>query len=194
MSGLGQEPTGDTAELFGLKTRASGTGSLLRRPRPVDAPEAPQQPYAAPMPPSAPPADAPAAHDPQQDATGPAKAPVPRVVVYVSDNVSKRLERYKRHARGRTNATVLIEALAAAVRTGLADVVAQATIAPPGNDLFPAADSQLRYRGGGPIQIQANLTAPQLEVFDRLVVEAQLPDRTKLAAAALNAFLPGRAD
>ncbi|MFJ4851696.1 hypothetical protein [Streptomyces sp. NPDC088733] len=189
MSGLGDEPTGDTAELFGLKGRASGTGSLLRRPRPESSPDRPQEPVTAPP---APPAPAPAAPLPQQGKTAVQK--VPRVVVYVSDNVSRRLERYKRQARGRTNASVVIEALTAAARTGLADVVAEATITPAGNELFPAAESQIRYRGGGPIQVQASLTLAQLAVFDRLVEEAQLPDRTKLAAAALNAFLPGRKD
>lgn len=52
----------------------------------------------------------------------------------------------------------------------------------------------MRYRGGGPVQVQAALTPAQLEVFDRLVATAGASDRTKLAAVSLNAFLPGRKD
>jgi hypothetical protein len=187
MSSLGQEPTGTTKDLFGLSGRAAGTGSLLPR-RPRD----PQQAPADPKPPVAP-------RRPPASAEAPAPEPAPpnypqRVVVYVSQNVAARLERYRRQARGRTNTTVLLAALTAAAKSDPAALVTAARITEEGSDLFPAAESQVRYRGGGPVQVQASLTPPQIEVFDRLVAAAGAGDRTKLAAVCLNAFLPGRRD
>jgi hypothetical protein len=116
------------------------------------------------------------------------------VVVYVSQNVAARLERYRRRARGRTNTTVLLAALSAAAKTDTAALLTAARITPEDADLFPPAESQIRYRGGGPVQVQAALTMAQLEVFDGLVAATGAGDRTKLGAVSLNAFLPGRRD
>ena len=189
MSSLGQEPTGDTSQLFGLgPSRAAGTGSLLPRRR-----------DSTPQPPS--PEPAPPAHlDHQPEAAQPVPPdPVPtdgpqRVVVYVSQNVASRLERYRRKARGRTNTTVLLAALSSAAKGDSAALMASARVMAEDAGLFPAAESQVRYRGGGPVQVQTALTPAQLQVFDRLVADAGAGDRTKLAAVALNAFLPGRRD
>jgi hypothetical protein len=115
-------------------------------------------------------------------------------VVYVSQSVATRLERYRRQARGRTNTTVLLAALTAAAKSNPAALVAAARITDQDAGLFPAAESQVRYRGGGPVQVQASMTPAQLEVFDGLVATAGAGDRTKLAAVSLNAFLPGRRD
>lgn len=186
MSGLGQEPTGKTADLFGLRTgRAAGTGSLLPR-RPGRNP----QPAADQAPPASPPVNEPEPPDPNPT---PPSDPQ-RVVVYVSQSVATRLERYRRQARGRTNTTVLLAALTAAAKSNPAALVAAARITDQDAGLFPAAESQVRYRGGGPVQVQASMTPAQLEVFDGLVATAGAGDRTKLAAVSLNAFLPGRRD
>jgi hypothetical protein len=116
------------------------------------------------------------------------------VVVYVSQNVSTRLERYRRRARGRTNTTVLLAALNAAATADTAALMKTAQVTTEDTGLFPAAETQVRYRGGGPVQVQAALTTAQLTVFDRLVAASGASDRTKLAAVSLNAFLPGRKD
>ncbi|MEX5637401.1 hypothetical protein, partial [Parafrankia sp. FMc2] len=114
--------------------------------------------------------------------------------ILVSPTVSRRLEEFRRAQRGRTNTSILLQALDEC-HTRIPDLVAAArAAAQPRGSLFPARDDRLRLPGGGGMQVQVRPTLAQLDVIDGLARTHGLDSRSQLAAAVLNEFLPGRKD
>lgn len=212
-------PAQDLGQLFARPDRTADLGALARRrpaPRPapaVDGATAEPRPALTPVPvpadnpiedhvrpeprvpvphvaPAPPPVDRPETGRGELSPTGTVRI----TAILVSPAVSKRLDEYRRAKRGRTNTSIVLEALDE--RHGqIPELVAQAkAAAQPRASLFPVRDDHLRLPGGGPIQVQIRPTLAQLDVIDRLVREHRLESRSQLAAAVLNEFLPGRKD
>jgi len=112
--------------------------------------------------------------------------------LYVSAGLQRRFEKYRRGARGRTNTSVVLEAITV-LRPRLRDILAASGTSPQvGGDLFPSDPAQVRYAGTGSVQIQISPTYAQLRVLDELTLELGFSKRTTWIAPVLNAFLPGR--
>ncbi|OEJ20897.1 hypothetical protein [Streptomyces subrutilus] len=115
-----------------------------------------------------------------------------RTTLYVSPALHRRFEKYVRAKRGRTNTSVVLEAVAAK-RTETPEIISKAQVsAAAGNDLFPQDPRSVRYLGSGPVQIQIAPTYAQLQVLDRLTTEYGFEARATWIAPVLNAFLPGK--
>ncbi|MET8807890.1 hypothetical protein [Streptomyces sp. NPDC004546] len=115
-----------------------------------------------------------------------------RTTLYVSPSLHRRFEKYVRAKRGRTNTSVVLEAIAAKrseTRKILKD--SRVTVA-AGNDLFPEDPRAVRYLGAGPVQIQIAPTMAQLRVLENLTTEYGFEARATWIAPVLNDFLPGR--
>ncbi|MGW1622936.1 hypothetical protein [Streptomyces sp. NPDC002172] len=115
-----------------------------------------------------------------------------RTTLYVSPGLHRRFEKYVRAKRGRTNTSVVLEAIAAKrsqTRKILKD--SRVTVA-AGNDLFPEDPRAVRYLGAGPVQIQIAPTMAQLRVLENLTTEYGFEARATWIAPVLNDFLPGR--
>ncbi|WP_051105684.1 hypothetical protein [Parafrankia discariae] len=215
-------PAQDLGQLFARPDRTADLGALARRrpaPRPAPAPApavegvpAEPRPALAPVPvpveradngPAIPeariqahvtpvpaPVDIPEAGRGDLSPTGTVRI----TAILVSPTVSRRLEEYRRAKKGRTNTSIVLEALDEC-HGRIPELVAQArAAAQPRGSLFPARDDHLRLPGGGGIQVQIRPTLAQLNVIDRLSREHRLESRSQLAAAVLNEFLPGRKD
>lgn len=214
-------PAQNLGQMFARPDRTADLGALARRrpaPRPAPAPPAAAAESAAvdPRPALAPvPADSsddehviPERRIQAHVTAAPAPVDVPDVgrgdlsptgtvritAILVSPTVSRRLEEYRRAKKGRTNTSIVLEALDEC-HGRIPELVAQArAAAQPRGSLFPARDDHLRLPGGGGIQVQIRPTLAQLDVVDRLAREHRLESRSQLAAAVLNEFLPGRKD
>ncbi|MBE3206663.1 MULTISPECIES: hypothetical protein [Parafrankia] len=132
-------------------------------------------------------------HPGQHDEISPTST-VRVTAILVSPTVFKRLEEFRRAVRGRTNTSILLQALDEC-HGRIPDLInAARAAAQPRGSLFPARDDRLRLPGHGGMQVQVRPTLAQLEIIDKLAHGHGLDSRSQLAAAALNEFLPGRKD
>jgi hypothetical protein len=114
--------------------------------------------------------------------------------IYVSEGVAKRLDDYRRKRQGRTNRDVILEAISAN-HGQLAEVIEQAkTSTAPESALFPADPRNIKYRGGGKVQVQFTPTPEQAKVLDDLGEQLGFATRSTWIAPVLNHFLPGQKD
>ncbi|MFE7922694.1 hypothetical protein [Streptomyces sp. NPDC057398] len=183
----------------------SPTGSTPPPPKnPEDAKETP--PPAAPSgdtPPPQAPADPPAAVEAEEVEAeeveaeeGETEAALAktkhRTTLYVSPALHRRFERYVRAARGRTNTSAVLEAVAAKNSTTPQIIQESKVSVAAGNELFPEDPRAVRYLGAGPVQIQIAPTYAQLQVLDTLTAKYGFEARATWIAPVLNAFLPGK--
>ena len=175
--------------------RASGIAGLVRGN--TSAPEQPPAPEPTPTPASpvqeAPPEPpAPSAESQASLELGgkAARAKVP-TTLYVSAGIEERINRYRRAAKGRTNTSVVLEAITAC-RDRLGEIVAAARVTDSAGSVFPTDPSAARYLGGGSNQVQIRPTLAQLEVLDQITAELGFRKRATWIAPVLNDFLPGR--
>ncbi|MFB7500103.1 hypothetical protein ACFC09_36390 [Streptomyces sp. NPDC056161] len=115
-----------------------------------------------------------------------------RTTLYVSPALHRRFERYVRAARGRTNTSAVLEAVAAKNSTTPQIIQESKVSVAAGNELFPEDPRAVRYLGAGPVQIQIAPTYAQLQVLDTLTAKYGFEARATWIAPVLNAFLPGK--
>ncbi|MEU7046556.1 hypothetical protein AB0A77_36680 [Streptomyces varsoviensis] len=115
-----------------------------------------------------------------------------RTTLYVSPALHRRFERYVRAARGRTNTSAVLEAVAAKNSTTPQIIQESKVSVAAGNELFPEDPRAVRYLGSGPVQIQIAPTYAQLQVLDTLTAKYGFEARATWIAPVLNAFLPGK--
>ncbi|MFD3716154.1 hypothetical protein [Streptomyces sp. NPDC058677] len=153
----------------------------------------PQTPPSAEEPPPQAPAEPPEAVEAEEGETEAALAKTKhRTTLYVSPALHRRFEKYVRAARGRTNTSAVLEAVAAKNSTTPQIIQESKVSAAAGNDLFPEDPRAVRYLGAGPVQIQIAPTYAQLQVLDTLTAKYGFEARATWIAPVLNAFLPGK--
>jgi hypothetical protein len=176
-----------------VPNRASGIAGLVRSNMPTAT--EPPAPAPAPAPSAQEPSPEPPASSVERQ-TSPelgdkaARAKVP-TTLYVSAGVEERINRYRRAVKGRTNTSVVLEAITAC-RDRLDEIVAASRATGSVGSVFPTDPSAARYLGGGSNQVQIRPTLAQLEVLDQMTAELGFRKRATWIAAVLNDFLPGR--
>lgn len=115
-----------------------------------------------------------------------------RTTLYVSPGLHRRFDKYVRAKRGRTNTSVVLEAIAEKRATTPEIIKKSRVSATAGNELFPEDPRAIRYLGAGPVQIQIAPTYAQLQVLDSLTEEYGFEARATWIAPVLNEFLPGK--
>ncbi len=116
------------------------------------------------------------------------------VTMYLSDNVNKRLDAYRRQKTKRTNRDVVIEAITR-FHNELPELLERSKVSTAvESELFPADERQIRYLGGGGIQSQFTPTPAQAKVLQALSDKLGFPKgkRSTWIPPVLNEFLPGR--
>ena len=120
----------------------------------------------------------------------------PTGTIYLSENVSRRLDEYRRKKARRTNRDVVLEAISA-LHARLPEVLESSKVSTAvETELFPADERQVRYLGGGKVQAQFTPTVAQAQVLNDLGERLGFPfgKRSTWIAPVLNEFLPGRKD
>lgn len=116
------------------------------------------------------------------------------VTMYLSDNVNKRLDAYRRQKSRRTNRDVVIEAITK-YHGELPELLERSKVSTSvESELFPADERQIRYLGGGKIQAQFTPTVAQAKVLKELSDKLGFPKgkRSTWIPPVLNEFLPGK--
>ncbi|RPK29195.1 hypothetical protein EES39_40335 [Streptomyces sp. ADI92-24] len=185
-----QSPTGSTPS---PPKNPEGTGETPPPAAPSGGTPPPQTPPIAEGPPPQAPAEPPEAVEAEEGETEAALAKTKhRTTLYVSPALHRRFEKYVRAARGRTNTSAVLEAVAAKNSTTPQIIQESKVSVAAGNDLFPEDPRAVRYLGAGPVQIQIAPTYAQLQVLDTLTVKYGFEARATWIAPVLNAFLPGK--
>lgn len=123
-----------------------------------------------------------------------ARAKTDRVAItlYLSAELHRRFKSY-RIKRGRTNASVVLEAIEARADT-LEAVVAAGRVSTSvvTGTLFAPRPGEVRYVGSGPEQVQAWMTGDELDVLAGLSETLGVGTRSGWIAVVLDDFLPGK--
>lgn len=186
-------PQSPTASTPPPPKNPEGAGETPPPAAPSGGTPPPQTPPIAEEPPPQAPAEPPEAVEAEEGETEAALAKTKhRTTLYVSPALHRRFEKYVRAARGRTNTSAVLEAVAAKNSTTPQIIQESKVSVAAGNELFPEDPRAVRYLGAGPVQIQIAPTYAQLQVLDTLTAKYGFEARATWIAPVLNAFLPGK--